>query len=875
MTTTSISRGRIRGAGLFLAALASLSLPCLAQTQTEGYDPLRQITAQIMKANLLILQDITGSMAWYPDHGSSPTTPSKSDDSRGHLFWNKTGNAYKVFQGETFGSVYIPAGGSPSALLKSQGAKDSTTATGSCSSAPCRFWYYLLTYEGPARLTMVKNALGNSIDLVTDYTPPLLHSQLKTTWQSAASPATVTITPVPQDLSITGTSYVHAWLYTYDYGTYVGGSPSATRNNAGVDPGTPFDPFDANNFPTISGGTCSVGTCTYVPPQDIVGNNVSRVNWGLTAFETTSPYPSTLVQIDTTGANTNLASLEDYLYFSGAKRPGGTGAINGLSSGASTNTIAGFQTATTEIVRAANADPTIAMSCNRPYGVVLVTDGLSNSGNPDGDWLNPCGTGPTQCDTGGGTDDCPSNWAKYAAQQADDLYSKTKTTAGTAVGTNVHVRTWTIGVSSAVGPCELDYIAYHGRTDAHSPNNDTGWGGYDAVNNPYIPKPGNTEDPNPRLNYGISSTQYDGPAGQYYWVKDSTISNASRLDYSSTSAAVYKNVVTAGKTFDAAVAAGKSHGHNAFFASTAQDLAQALTDILNAQASGDYSTSAPLSGSGAAMSNIVTLPSTAFPKWLGHFYAYDSSVTKADYTADGTKCFKWLATCEGTDLTDLKTYPCIPCMKWDAGYVLSNSMLPDGTTPTPGYQTPAQRKIYTWDPTNSNALVEVVVGNIGTLSVFAPAGFSTAHIDYIRGNDGTLTNTARSWRLGPMINSTPALIAAPLPYAQNTVNLLHAQFRVDQGNRNAVVWVGSNDGMLHGFNLSDGKEQVALLPPTLLANQMTLYANYLNPKGSVTGQLKDTGSHVYGVANSLRFSDVYFPGGGAWTPSSRRWGSWR
>lgn len=814
MTTTSITRGPIRGAGLLLAALASLALPCLAQTQTEGYDPLRQITAQLMKANLLILQDITGSMAWFPD--SSSPTPTKGDDSRGNLFWN-TGNGYNQIKNHTFGSVFVPN-------VTKEGAQDDTSATSRCSSSPCRFWYYVLTYEGPSRLATVKNALGNSIDLVTAYIPPLLQSQLtRALWLNAVSPKTVTITPVPQDLTITGTAYVQAWLFTFDYGTY--GSP--TKNNAGTDPLTPFDPFDASNFPYLSGGTCSVGTCTYLPPQDIVGNNQEKVNWGLTTFSGSSA--TTLVHIDAiTETNKDLATLEDYLYFSGSTRPGGT--KPGLTAGGGTDTITGFETATTEILFAANADPKVVLRCNRPYGVVLVTDGMSNSGNPGGNnWINPCGAGPTDCDQSA-ADDCPSNWAKYAAQQADNLYKNT------AVGTfKIPVRTWTIGVSTAVGPCELDYIAYHGRTDAKSPKKDTGWSGYDAVNNPYIPDPTKTEPADPRLSY--TTSQYDGPAGQYYWNKDSTLTRG-------TSTPTYATILAAGKTFDAAVSAGKSHGHNAFFATTAEDLVSAITDIVNATGTGDYTTSAPVAGAGAGASNIVTLPSTDFPNWQGHFYAYDSAVTKAAYDADNTKCYQWRTSCYGGNSTDNSTNLCIACLKWDAGYLLTEPKT-----------TAASRKIYTWNPASGNALVEVTATNLSTLQAIAP-GLTAAHVDFIRGNDGA--GSPRPWRLGPMINSTPALIAAPLDYTQNTVTTVHKQFRIDQGSRTPVLWVGSNDGMLHGFRLSDGYEQVALLPPSLLGSQMTLYLNYKNPKGSATGQLPDTTKHVYGVANSLRFSDVYF-----------------
>jgi hypothetical protein len=845
MSTTSITRRPIRGAGLLLAALASLALPCQAQ-QTEGYDPLRQITQQIMKANLMILQDVTGSLAWYPD--SSSPTPTAGDDGRGNLYWN-TGNAYNQIKGDNFGTVTVPS-------VTSAGASGSTNAAGSCSFAPCRFWYYVLTYEGPSRLATVKNALGSSIDLVTAYTPPLLQSQLANTWPSATAPKAVTITPIPQNLAIMGTSYISAWLYTFDYG-----HDANNKNIAGADPGKPILPavlYDASNFPLLTSyacgvatcKTCSVGTCTYLPPQDIVGNNQSRVNWGLTVFadgvkdpDNGKSYPETVVPIDPiTETNPNLPNLEDYLYFSQLLRRPGVSAITGLQANGGTNTIAGFQTATTAVNQAANADPKIALKCNRPYGVVLVTDGMSNVGNPNGDWINPCGAGPTTCDTGGGTDDCPSNWAKYAAQQADTLYKSTTASNGF----KIPVRTWTIGVSTAVGPCELDYIAYHGRTDANSPKKDTGWSGYDATNNPYIPNPAVTENADPRKNYTIANTSYDGPAGQYYWNRDTTIVRG-------TSTPTYNTILLAGKTFDAMIKPGGSHGHNAFFATTATQFADAVTQIVNSTGAGDYATSAPLSGAGALQSNVVTLPSTEFPAWLGHFYAYDSAVTYAAYSADNTKCYKWLASCYGGISTSNSSNSCVACQTWDAGYLLTEPK-----------RAAATRKIYTWNPASTppNALVEIVAGNLATLQTLA-SGLTAAHVDFIRGNDGTVTNTPRSWRLGPMLNSTPALISAPLNYMQNTVSPLHGQFRIDQGTRVPVLWVGSNDGMLHGFRLADGYELVALLPPSLLPNEITLYNNYKNPKGSVTGQLPDATTQVYGVANSLRFSDVYFPAVGS------------
>ena len=53
---------------------------------TEGYDPLRQITAQVLRANLLILQDLSGSMKW-DVYGNQLY---EEEDSVGRLVWFTT-----------------------------------------------------------------------------------------------------------------------------------------------------------------------------------------------------------------------------------------------------------------------------------------------------------------------------------------------------------------------------------------------------------------------------------------------------------------------------------------------------------------------------------------------------------------------------------------------------------------------------------------------------------------------------------------------------------------------------------------------------------------------------------------------------------------
>src|ERR1035441_4936692 len=54
--------------------------------RTEGFDPLRQLTAQLLRADLLILQDVSGSMRW----GVDVPTIISDEDSVGRLVWSVT-----------------------------------------------------------------------------------------------------------------------------------------------------------------------------------------------------------------------------------------------------------------------------------------------------------------------------------------------------------------------------------------------------------------------------------------------------------------------------------------------------------------------------------------------------------------------------------------------------------------------------------------------------------------------------------------------------------------------------------------------------------------------------------------------------------------
>ncbi|HEY5278000.1 MAG TPA: hypothetical protein VIK38_15945, partial [Coriobacteriia bacterium] len=265
----------------------------------------------------------------------------------------------------------------------------------------------------------------------------------------------------------------------------------------------------------------------------------------------------------------------------------------------------------------------------------------------------------------------------------------------------------------------------------------------------------------------------------------------------------------------------------AFFASDAQTLEDSFLAIVRSSASGDYTTSSPVSGGAVSLGNTVLLPSTRYPKWEGHLRALDT------------------------------TNPASIVTLWDAGDVLVNPPL--------AYQpTPLTRSLYTWDPSNSNALIAITTANAGLINgLCGGCGITSAVVDFIRGNDGTGLNVKRKWLLGPAINSTPAIVGPPPIYYQGNVTT-HKSFETLYTARRPLTWVGADDGLVHAFDFADGSEVIGLLPPNLIANQTKLYANYLAVDSSgrktktETGQEPETAAHIWGVANSFRFADIWF-----------------
>ena len=615
----------------------------------------------------------------------------------------------------------------------------------------------------------MKNALGDSVSIIPSYVPPVFpvdssgnvtdRTNLQGDWSDTANVVTIRsikdvnkwLEPPPYSGTYTQTeinpdctpaSGIVPGCTTWQFEIhYPAGGPSGV-----ADPGPPFDAIA--NWAT-GRPKDGVGTWKETAPANIVGTSTDRINWGLIAYSNTAL--DTCGSPQTTASNLLITAINplgtDVSSILSSMRLGRDG---GIAVGGGTPTRSALEKAEQQLIDTFANDPLYL--CLRNYGVILVTDGESNT-------CNNVSGGASVANKEWGTS-CPGNWDKYPPEITDQIWSLDLTTP--CVGkpprsSPINPRSWVIGFGSEVGKCELNYTAYMGRTDANAAD-----AGFDWLADPRL------------------CAAKDGAGNCTSRVYDDS------KDY-------------------------------AFFAGDTSTLVAAFKSITSAAATGDYATGAPLTGATAGYGNIVFLSSTTFPAWEGHLYKLDTSLIAAD----------------GTRQPGYRV--------WDAAVLLAAQ---DAST----------RRIYTWNPSTKN-LIEVKASSLGAIQAIEPA-VDAALIDFIRGNDGS--GVARPMRLGPLINSVPTIVASPVGYKQGTVGGDHPSFETTYKSRRPLLWIGSNDGMLHAFDVDSGAEIVALLPPQLLDQQIALYQNFLAQGKKKTGQPDDF-KNIYGVAGSLRFGDVYDP----------------
>lgn len=116
-------------------------------------------------------------------------------------------------------------------------------------------------------------------------------------------------------------------------------------------------------------------------------------------------------------------------------------------------------------------------------------------------------------------------------------------------------------------------------------------------------------------------------------------------------------------------------------------------------------------------------------------------------------------------------------------------------------------------------------------------------IEYVRGNEIDGYRDRDGWKLGDIIDSSPVIVGAPAHFYDF---LDYREFRAQHAERNPVIYVGANDGMIHCFDYSDGSEEWAYIPK--------------NQLGKLRGLMESSYCHYYYVNGTPRAVDAYVKG---------------
>lgn len=137
------------------------------------------------------------------------------------------------------------------------------------------------------------------------------------------------------------------------------------------------------------------------------------------------------------------------------------------------------------------------------------------------------------------------------------------------------------------------------------------------------------------------------------------------------------------------------------------------------------------------------------------------------------------------------------------------------------------RNIYTWNGT-TRAGTTFTQSGLDAAGLWEPIG-STAMLGYLRGDSSNESPNgnkyrARSSRLGDIVNSDPVFVATEnFGYSSMpSIGSSYATYLAAKKNRLKMLYVGSNDGFLHGLNALTGEEVFAYAPAAIVPDMPLL-----------------------------------------------------
>ena len=200
------------------------------------------------------------------------------------------------------------------------------------------------------------------------------------------------------------------------------------------------------------------------------------------------------------------------------------------------------------------------------------------------------------------------------------------------------------------------------------------------------------------------------------------------------------------------------------------------------------------------------------------------------YTA-GYSATNWSGSLESRDLTTANSVD--STVLWSAAAELDKPAV-----------TPANRLIFTTKVDVTPVPTTFEWSNLGTTQQAALQGSDSASVgedrlNYLRGDrskeataSGPFRN--RDSRLGDIVNSSIWTVGKPnVGHTSST----YKSFRIAKSTRPTMLYVGANDGMLHGFDAADGKERVAYVPLGVYNNLRSLTDPTYTHRYFVDGQV--------------------------------------
>ena len=196
---------------------------------------------------------------------------------------------------------------------------------------------------------------------------------------------------------------------------------------------------------------------------------------------------------------------------------------------------------------------------------------------------------------------------------------------------------------------------------------------------------------------------------------------------------------------------------------------------------------------------------------------------------------------------------------WRSGDVLNTQKTASSDTRTIityGLDTSPQQGIpFTWIAINGQAAGTTMVAALNTNGLNNTADTKgELRVDYLRGahtNEGQSAATFREraspedFILGDIVNSSPVYVGVP---EAGWGGASYSTYRTSKQNRTPMLYVGGNDGMLHGFRASDGLELLAYVPG--------VFYNYDPNKSNLSQLTNQSYTHKFFVDGTPMVNDI-------------------